>query len=248
MVFRFPFDSRERYPLPPDYFLEPSVGALWMSPMLVAALLVPSARRLAKHSGQNTGIEIRFILWTITASSAAILIFLLFTHLATHRYETDFVALGTLAAVTNLTLYVCESTNYRKVLLSAIVEVLIGYSIVTNLALGLAGPYDDILKNRPASYLRIAAWFSPIRRFRPVMNPKISADLAVKFVPQPPGYREPLLPSGILITCTFSMSNTRAELCAFSRSPRTRRWFARSGIPSMHPCPSSSCFLPRCTN
>src|SRR6185295_16238967 len=26
MVFRFPFDSAERHPLPPEYFVEPTVG------------------------------------------------------------------------------------------------------------------------------------------------------------------------------------------------------------------------------
>jgi hypothetical protein len=45
-------------------------------------------------------------------------------------------------------------------------------------------------------YLRIAHWFSPIRQFRPVMNPKIRVDLSVTFIPEPPGYREPLITIG----------------------------------------------------
>jgi len=172
------------------------VGALWVAPMLLAAVWVPSAGRLAKHAKLDAVIAVRSLLWTITASSIAVLVFLMFAHLQTHRYETDFEALGILAAIANLTIYVCESTGYKKKLWITLMCGLIGYSMVTNLALGIAGPYHDVLKNRPVSYLRIARWLSPIREFRPVMNPAIRVDLAAEFVRQPPGFREPLVSIG----------------------------------------------------
>src|SRR4051794_28597990 len=45
MVFRFPFDSADRYPLPRDYFVEPTVGALWVAPFLLAAVLWGTKKR-----------------------------------------------------------------------------------------------------------------------------------------------------------------------------------------------------------
>ena len=32
-----------------------------------------------------------------------------------------------------------------------------------------------MMKNKPARFVRIASWFSPIEKFRPVLNPKIDA-------------------------------------------------------------------------
>jgi hypothetical protein len=75
---------------------------------------------------------------------------------------------------------------------------LIAYSVVVNLALGIAGPYDEILKNRPQRYVRIARWFSPIAKFRPVLNPKLAVDFAAQLSPKPEGVRVPLLTLGHL--------------------------------------------------
>lgn len=196
MVYRFPFDSAERHPLPPDYFLEPTVGALWIAPLIVAALFLPSRRRLVKHSNRAAPAEVRAVLGVALCSAAAVLLFLMSTHLATHRYEVDFLPLAVLAAVANLGIRIGGSSGRRRFALGAVFAVLIGYSATANLALGIAGPYDDILKNRPLSYVRIAGWFSPFRETRLVMNPEITVELTAEFIPEPFGFREPLITIG----------------------------------------------------
>ncbi|HYW44087.1 MAG TPA: hypothetical protein VE959_14590 [Bryobacteraceae bacterium] len=196
MVFRFPFDSAERHPLPPEYFVEPTAGALWISPFLVAALLVPSTQRLGSHSKQASPAEARTILWIATAGSAAVLLFLMATHLATHRYEVDFLPLAVWAATANLGIHISSAAGFRRGALSAVLALVVGYSAVANLALGIAGPYDDILKNRPASYVRMARWFSPFREYRRAIDPAIAVSLTARFIPEPAGFREPLITIG----------------------------------------------------
>ncbi len=181
MVFRFPFDSAERHPLPRDYFVEPCVGALWVAPFLLAALVMPFSRG---------------ILWIPAASSAAILLFLMSTHLATHRYEVDFVPLAVFTAVANLAVFVCRISGRRRAVFTAAFVALIGYTTVANLALGFEGPYDDILKDRPLRYVRIARWFSPAREYRPLLDPEITVDLRARFIPEPAGFREPIVTIG----------------------------------------------------
>src|SRR3954447_4265248 len=74
MVFRFPFDSAERHPLPADYFVEPTVGALWTAPFLIAAFAIGWSR--AKR-----GTGVRVILGITTAAGLVTLTFLISTHL-----------------------------------------------------------------------------------------------------------------------------------------------------------------------
>ena len=184
MVFRFPFDSAERHPLPADYFVEPSVGALWLAPFLLAACFVP--RPLSKR-----GAEARTVLWIAAAAALAVLLFLVSTHLATQRYEADFLPLGVFAALAGLALRAVRSLAVRVVLVGLVV-----WGAVANLALGIAGPYDDLLRYRPAGYVRLARWFSPVTEFRPMLNPALSVQLAAAFIPEPPGFREPLITIG----------------------------------------------------
>ncbi len=184
MVFRFPFDSVARFPLPADYFVEPSVGALWLAPFLLAACFVP--RPLSKR-----GAEARTVLWISAAGALAVLLFLVSTHLATQRYEADFLPLAVFAALAGLAIRATHSRALRVAL-----AVLVVSGAVANLALGIAGPYDDLLRYRPAGYVRLARWFSPVTEFRPMLNPTISVQLAATFIPEPPGFREPLITIG----------------------------------------------------
>ena len=188
MVFRFPFDSAERHPLPPEYFVEPSVGALWLAPFLIAAFWVPSKRRLPDAA------EVRAVLWICAAGAAAILVFLMSTHLATQRYEVDFLPLVVFAALASLGLR--AATARRRPLAGAVLGAAVAYSALANLALGIAGPYDDILRYRPAAYVRLAQRFSPAAEYRPLLDPRIAVDVAVRFIPEPAGFHEPLITIG----------------------------------------------------
>lgn len=190
MVFRFPFDSADKHPLPPEYFIEPTVGALWIAPLIAAALIVPRRR-------PRTGLdEVTTISGIAVAAAVAVLLFLMFTHLATHRYIVDFLPLAVFAAVVNLAIHICGSSGWRRIALGAIFVLLTAYSTTANLALGIAGPYDDILKNRPVRYVRLASWFSPFRETRPTINPEVVVELSAEFIAEPPGFREPLITIG----------------------------------------------------
>jgi hypothetical protein len=188
IVRHFVFDSPQGYPTPPQYFIEPTVGALWLSPLILAAPFAPFQARVKR--------ETSLILAVVSLSSGAVLLFLMSTHLASHRYETDFVASGVFAGVAGLGIRVCRSSGWRRASLGVALALVVGYSMVANLALGFTGPYEDILKDRPKSYVRIARWFSPAWEFRPKIDPEVAVDLSVSFPLQLFGYHEPLISIG----------------------------------------------------
>jgi hypothetical protein len=184
IVFRYPFNSPE-YSFPPGFVIEPMVGALYLAPFVLAAFFVPSAER-----------RTRILIWTLVASSAAVLLFLATTGWSTQRYAVDFLPTAVLAVVASFAIRISRSTGPRRMVLQAALTALIAYSAVANLALGLSGPYNEMLKNRPASYLRIARWFSPAAQFRPMMNPELDVTFNVDVKAQPEGFREPLITMG----------------------------------------------------
>jgi hypothetical protein len=184
-AFRNPFNS-PKYPFPPGYFIEPTVGALWLSPFFIGALLVLSAPQTA----------VRTLLRAMLAAAVTILLFLAATGFTSQRYEVDFLPLTVLIALAGCGVYIARAAGLRRVVVCAALAVAVGYSAVANLALGIAGPYDEMLKNRPASYVRTARWFSPIEQLRPLMNPKLIAELSAEFALQPEGFREPLITIG----------------------------------------------------
>jgi len=201
MVFRFPFDSAERHPLPPEYFVEPSVGALWLAPFLIAAFWIPSVKRLRRVAPDACAAETRAVLWIATAGGAAVLLFLMSTHLSTQRYEVDFLPLLVFAALASLGLR-CSGQEVRmkhgqvRLPYRLGIAAVVGYAALANLALGVAGPYDDILRYRPAAYVRLAQHFSPAAQYRPLLNPPIAVELAARFIPEPAGFHEPLVTIG----------------------------------------------------
>jgi hypothetical protein len=184
LVFRYPFNS-VNYAFPPGYFIEATAGALYCAPFVVGALLVPSSR------------AVRGLLWAMTAASAAILLFLAATGFTTHRYEVDFLPLAVWVALASLGIHISRSGVKRAALTAALIG-LIAFGLAVNLALGIAGPYDEMLKNRPLRYVRIARWFSPLEKFRPVLNPKLAVDFTAQFAPQPERVRQPLITLGHL--------------------------------------------------
>jgi hypothetical protein len=177
LVFRFPFDSAEKHPLPPQYFVEPSVGALWLAPFLPLAFWIRT-RHLEKPE------EARLVLGVAAAGGVATLLFLVTTHLSTHRYEVDFVPLLLFAAVANFALS-------RRRIVHVMACLAIAYSAAANLALAVQGPYDDYLRINPRGYVRLARKFSPV-----AYDPAISAGFTARFISEPAGLREPLVTIG----------------------------------------------------
>ena len=253
MVFRLPFNSTAHL-FPPGYFIEATVGALYLAPFVAWAWLMPLRRRTTKegpavlpteplagrlgasgaeallhserqhgqsrvtgeplagrlgasgaealpHSERQHGQsrvtgEAGIFLWMLLASSVAVLLFLSATGFTTHRYEADFLPMAVLAALAVIGIHMNRSTGAQRAALGAILAVSIAFGAVMNLALGISGPYDGLAKFRPANYVRIARWFSPIERFRPILNPRLTVDFTVKLTPQLDPVREPLVTMG----------------------------------------------------
>jgi hypothetical protein len=193
MVFRFPFNSAERYPLPPEYFVEPSVGALWLAPFVIAALWVPSKRRLLRAAKDARTAEARTVLWICGGGAAAILLFLMSTHLSSQRYEVDFLPLAVFGALAGLGIRAASAPRFWA---GAALACAIAYSALANLALGVAGPYDDILRYRPAAYVKLARRFSPNPEYRPLLDPRLAVEMEAQFIPESAGFREPLVTIG----------------------------------------------------
>jgi hypothetical protein len=112
----------------------------------------------------------------------------------TQRYEVDFVPLLVFAAAASLAL-----TGRRWVAAAAC--VLIAYGALANLALAVVGPYDDHLRTRPASWLKLARRFSWSEEQRPRMAPRIDVQLQAQFADR--AYREPVVTIGQSHYCHF---------------------------------------------
>jgi hypothetical protein len=144
--------------LPPGYFLEPTAGAVWLAPLVIFAFAAPRT--------------IRAWMWMLITSSLAILFFLAATGFTTHRYETDFLPLLVFAAIA-----LCAIRGWRAALVPLVL-----YSAIVNLGLGITGPYDEMLRNRPQTFVHIARWFSPIAAHRPGLNPHIALELTTPYL------------------------------------------------------------------
>lgn len=187
MALRLPFNS-PRFSPPPDYFLEPTIGALWMAPFAIGAVLIPR--------GLPQLAEVQTVLRAVTVSAVAIVAFLVATHLATQRYEVDFLPIAVLAALANIGIHSSRIAGPNRLAISVPLVSCVGYSAIVNLALGIAGPYDDMLRYRPGEYVRIARAFSPIPEFRPILNPDIALEFTAEFPHYATGAREPLIAIG----------------------------------------------------
>ena len=130
------------------------------------------------------------------ASSAAVLLFLAATGFTTQRYEVDFLPMLVLVAVANFGIHIGRSKGIKRVVLQGALVFLIACGAVVNIALGISGPYGEMLKNRPINYVRLASWFSPVEQFRPMMNPAVSVAFQAEFAPAADWLREPLVTMG----------------------------------------------------
>ena len=209
LVLRYPFNS-PNFHFPAGYVIEPIVGALFCAPLVVGAWFVAVVRRLA---------NVRILLWIALISSLAVLLFLTATGFTTQRYEVDFLPLAVLAAVANFGILIARCSGVTRGAVTAAFAVLVACSAIVNLALGISGPYDQMLKSRTASYLRIARWFSPFEQFRPMLNPKVAIDLTAEFKAQPDGFLEPLITIGQQFYRHFiSVEHLPGKLRIISRS------------------------------
>jgi hypothetical protein len=171
-------------PRPPLYFVEPIVGAFFLAPFLPMAFATPFMRKLG---------TVRYVL---LLSASGILFFLITTGLSTQRYEVDFLPLLVLAALAGFVFWIASMSGWRRVIACSLLTLTVAFGLVVNLALGITGPYDELMKNKPLRYVRIAKWLSPVERFRPQLNPPISAHFAAPVRNGPDHLRQDLLLAG----------------------------------------------------
>ena len=155
------------------YTLEPIIGAFWLAPIV---LLLPLALRRSPA---------RLLLLLMTTSGLGLLLFLAGTGWSVQRYQVDFLPLLLLVAL------VCGLTRMALV----VPAVLILPGLAVSLALGITGPYDEMLHNRPARYVKIAGWFSPNANLRPQLNPPLRFEFALP-PSRPEGTTDILLAAG----------------------------------------------------
>jgi len=158
-----PFPARD-FPRPSQYFIEPIAGALFLAPFLPLAYLALFVRKF------------RVVSWVTVMSASGILLFLATTGLSTQRYEVDFLPWFVLASMLGIAVWLQRASGVRLRLLQALFTVAVMFGVVVNLAMGVTGPYDDMMKNKPDRYVAIARWLSPVANLRPQWNPPLSQD------------------------------------------------------------------------
>jgi hypothetical protein len=173
IVLRHPFT------LSADYFVEPIVGALWLAPFAIGLVFLPRGKWQR---------PVKALLWIIAGSGVTIAVFLMSTHLITQRYEVDFLPLVVFAVLAG---FAAVDRPLRATILLVIAVI---FGVVLNLSVAIAGPYEEMLANRPQQYASLAALFSPIPRFRPLFNPNVH--LEFDFLPQPETARQSLVTLG----------------------------------------------------
>jgi hypothetical protein len=190
LAWRQPFDSSDNR-LPPRYFLEPIGGIFSLCPLALIAILTPLCR---KRFGALPGI-FAFLL-TMLVFAIGCILFLAAIGLTSQRFEVDFQPFVVFVACVVACELLGRLRDWTRVFATGVLVCLLSYSIFTNVALALQGPYDQFVQASPRSYVQIARWFSPFERFRPVEDPQLRLQASFDFsLPCTPGTK-PLISTG----------------------------------------------------
>jgi hypothetical protein len=173
---RLPFGTID---LPARYFLEPIAGALVIFPLSLIGLAAPLFA------------AVRGLVCVLLLSSISSIAFIAPLGLATQRFEVDFLPALVLVACVALAVLWARIGGVAR----ALVFALLLYSVAVNLSLGMQGPYDDYVQTHPEAYAKLARWFSPVERFRPIHNPYVLVEASFEF-PARMSYGLPLVGAG----------------------------------------------------
>lgn len=218
LALRYPFGSPS-HPFPPGFFLEPTVGVLYVAPFIAAAFFIPRHDRLKRTKPADFQAA-RTVLGIALLSGIGVLLSTAWTGFTTQRYEVDFLPSFVVVALANFAIHIDRTVGWKRLLIRAALTVLVGFSAIVNLALGISGPNQDMLHNHPKSYLRLANWFSPTPRLLPLLNPDISIAFTTEFKSQPEGFREPLVTLGGVDQHFIYVEHAVGALRIVSRSGR----------------------------
>ncbi|HXJ41586.1 MAG TPA: hypothetical protein VNH18_20075, partial [Bryobacteraceae bacterium] len=172
---RPPFNS-VHWPFPPRYFLEPTTGAIFLYPLTLLTLATPLFISIFRDRRPASAV-----ITAMYTYSVACVIFIAATGLNSQRFEVDFLPYVVFISCALVATLVSRLQGASRIFWFAAVTGLLIYSIGFNLLYAVQGPFDQWLRNRPANYIRVAGWFSPIERFRPVLNPWVRVKASFEF-------------------------------------------------------------------
>jgi hypothetical protein len=189
IAFKVPFESLG-YHLPTRYFNEGTAGIVVLCPLVLLALaptlFVP---KMSRHVAVVT-------VWALTAYSLLCIFFVASLGLLSQRYEIDFQPYLLLAGCICVAHTIGLMRGRPRVWAEVGFASMMASSILANMALAVQGPYDQFVQAHPESYFRLAQWFSPVERFRPLLNPPVHVYGHFYFsVPCSPG-AQPLISIG----------------------------------------------------
>jgi hypothetical protein len=177
--------------VPSGYFLEPIAGILSLCPLL---LLTPLWLGWETWKRRHATFG---ILAAMFVAAAGVILTIASVPFTSHRYEVDFAPylLFIACVVAGARLQTLPRKAVRRIATTGVVILLL-YCITANLALAIQGPYDQFVQADPRSYVRLARWFSPVERFRPLLNPVFRVHGVFQFPGTCDSRKEPLLSLG----------------------------------------------------
>jgi hypothetical protein len=191
LALRQPFDSLVPA-LPPGYFLEPTNGLLFLSPVALIAILIPLCWK--RFDGSRRIFA--FVSTMLLAFAIGCVLLIAVTGFSCQRFEVDFAPFLIFVACVVACELIGPLQGSTRILATALLTLLMLYTIGSNAALAVQGPYDQFVQASPDAYVKLAKWFSPIEYFRPVENPALRIQASFEFsVPCHPE-RETLIVAG----------------------------------------------------
>jgi hypothetical protein len=180
LAMRPPFNS-VHFPLPAKYSLEPIAGAIYLCPLVLIGLFTPLLVYLFRDRPPVWSIIV-----AIYSYATACVVCIALLGAISQRSEVDFLPFLVLLSSVLALEAIPRLRAILRPMASTIVCVAAFYALTINLSLGMQGFVDEWLRSNPAQFVRVASWFSPVRQFRPVLNPRV--DVKAYFqIPQSSG-------------------------------------------------------------
>lgn len=191
LAVRPPFNS-VHFALPARYNLEPITGAIFFCPLILIGLATPLLVRLYRDRP-----PVWSILVAIYSYAIACVVFIALLGVTSQRYEVDFLPFLLFVSCLLAAEALPRLRGMLRPVASTAVCVAVVYAVTINVFVSMQGFVDEWLRSKPAQFVRVAAWFSPVPRFRPVLNPRIDVKAYFEF-PQFPGgwFAHPLIVTG----------------------------------------------------
>jgi len=175
LTLRQPFNS-VRYTLPERYFHEPIAGAIYVCPLILVALAAPLLVRLYRDRRPVWSILIAMYSYAI-----ACVVFIALMGLSSQRFEVDFLPFLVLISCILAAEAIAPLRAVTRLVACVAIFAAAIYAVAVNVSIATQGFVDEWLRNKPEQFVRIAAWFSPVAKFRPLLNPRMDVKAYFQF-------------------------------------------------------------------